>query len=91
MSRRADIVMITYRSAGYIHLSLPRLLDTLGANDRVWLWHNGDDEATIEAIRPFVADDRVAQFHHSRENVRLRGADKLAVAEFAGAVRVQGR
>ena len=72
MSRRADIVMITYRSAGYIHLSLPRLLDTLGANDRVWLWHNGDDEATIEAIRPFVADDRVAQFHHSRENVRLR-------------------
>src|SRR5699024_265627 len=39
MSHRVDIVMITYRSAGYLHLSLPRLLDTLGDRDRVWLWH----------------------------------------------------
>lgn len=72
MSGRADILMITYRSAGYVHLSLPRLLDTLGPDDRVWLWHNGDDEATLEAIRPYREDDRVARFHHSRENVRLR-------------------
>lgn len=72
MSARADIVMITYRSAGYVHLSLPRLLDTLGPDDRVWLWHNGDDEATLEAIRPYREDSRVARFHHSRENVRLR-------------------
>ena len=69
---RADILMITYRSAGYVHLSLPRLLDTLGPDDRVWLWHNGEDEATIEAIRPYREDDRVARFHHSRDNVRLR-------------------
>ena len=72
MGGRADIVMITHRSAGYVHLSLPRLLDTLGPDDRVWLWHNGDDEATIEAVRPFRKDDRVARYHHSRENVRLR-------------------
>lgn len=72
MGRRADIIMITYRSAGYVHLSLPRLLDTLGPDDRVWLWHNGDDEATIEAIRPYREDARVERFHHSRENVRLR-------------------
>ncbi len=72
MSARADIVMITYRSAGYVHLSLPRLLDTLGPHDRVWLWHNGDDEATIEAVRPYRDDDRVARYHHSRDNVRLR-------------------
>ncbi|MPV38767.1 glycosyltransferase [Georgenia subflava] len=65
-------MMITYRSAGYIHLSLPRLLDTLGQQDRVWLWHNGDDEATIEALRPYRDDARVARYHHSRENVRLR-------------------
>lgn len=69
---RAEIVMITYKSAGYLHLSIPRLLDTLGEDDRVWLWHNGDDEATLEALRPFVQDPRVAKFHHSRENVRLR-------------------
>jgi glycosyltransferase involved in cell wall biosynthesis len=72
MGPRADIIMITYRSAGYVHLSLPRLLETLGEDDRVWLWHNGDDEATIEALRPYTSDSRVAHYHHSRENVRLR-------------------
>ena len=72
MSHRADILMITYRSAGYLHLSLPRLLDTLGERDRVWLWHNGDDEATIEALRPYTTDARVHRYHHSRENVKLR-------------------
>jgi len=72
MTRRADIVMITHRSAGYLGLSLPRLLDTLGESDRVWLWQNGDDEATLEALRPFVRDDRVHCFHHSRENVKLQ-------------------
>lgn len=68
---RADIIMITYRSAGYLHLSLPRLLDTCGDDDRVWLWHNGDDEETIEALRPFRKDARVHKYRHSRENVRL--------------------
>lgn len=72
MGHRADIVMITYKSAGYLHLSLPRLLETCGPDDRVWLWHNGDDEATIEALRPYRDDPRVFRYHHSRENVRLR-------------------
>lgn len=72
MNHRADILMITYRSAGYLHLSLPQLLDTLGDDDRVWLWHNGDDEATIETLRPFTSDARVHRYHHSRENVKLR-------------------
>jgi hypothetical protein len=72
MSHRADILMITYRSAGYLHLSLPRLLDTCGDQDRVWLWHNGDDEATIHALRPYRSDPRVHRYHHSRENVKLR-------------------
>lgn len=72
MSHRADVLMITYKSAGYLHLSLPRLLETLGERDRVWLWHNGDDEATIEALRPFTTDSRVHRYHHSRENVKLR-------------------
>lgn len=64
--------MITYRSANYLDLSLPRLLQTLGPDDRVWLWHNGDDEATIEALRPFTGDERVHRYWHSRENVKLR-------------------
>ena len=72
MSARTDILMVTYRSAGYLHLSLPRLLETLGDRDRVWLWHNGDDEATIEALRGYRSDERVHRYHHSRENARLR-------------------
>lgn len=72
MSHRTDILMITYRSAGYLDLSLPRLLETCGDQDRVWLWHNGDDEATIEALRPYRSDPRVHRYHHSRENVKLR-------------------
>lgn len=64
--------MITYRSTGYLQLSLPRLLETVGPRDRVWLWHNGDDEATIEALRPYRTDPRVFRYHHSRVNVRLR-------------------
>lgn len=72
MNDRADILMITYRSSGYLHLSLPRLLETLREGDRVWLWHNGDDEATLEALRSYRDDPRVHRFHHSRENVALR-------------------
>ncbi len=71
MTHRADIIMITHRSGGYLHLSLPRLLATLGERDRVWLWHNGDDEETIEALRPYLDDARVHRYHHSRENVKL--------------------
>ncbi|NHC45870.1 glycosyltransferase family 2 protein [Motilibacter sp. K478] len=65
-------MMITYNSADYVSLSLPRLLDSCDEHARVWLWHNGDDEATLEAVRPFAADPRVHRFHHSRDNVRLR-------------------
>jgi glycosyltransferase involved in cell wall biosynthesis len=72
VSPRADVLMVTYRSAGYLDLSLCRLLATCGDRDRVWLWHNGDDEATLEALSPYLADPRVHRFHHSRENVRLR-------------------
>jgi len=72
VAHRADILMITHRSAAYLRLSLPRLLSTCGENDRVWLWQNGDDEETIEALRPFRSDPRVHRYYHSRENVRLR-------------------
>lgn len=72
MTGRADVLMITHRSADYLRLSLPRLFSTCGERDRVWLWQNGDDEETVEALREFQQDPRVVRFHHSRENVRLR-------------------
>ena len=66
-----DILMITYNSAEYVRLSLPRLLDSCDDHMRVWVWHNGTDEATLEAARSFSTDDRVHRFHHSVDNVRL--------------------
>lgn len=67
-----DILMITHRRPVAVAKSLPRLFDTLEAGSRVWLWHNGDHEETLELVRSFARDDRVAKFHHSRDNVRLR-------------------
>lgn len=70
--RGADILMITYRRPSAVELSLPALLATLGEDDRVWLWHNGDDEETLAVVRRHADHPLVARFHHSRENVRLR-------------------
>jgi hypothetical protein len=70
---RADILMVTHRSDPFLHLSLPRLLSTCGEDDHVWLWHNGGDEQTLDALQTYLDDPRVARFHHSEVNVRLRG------------------
>lgn len=78
---RADILMITYNSPTYVRLSLPRLLETCRENDRVWLWHNGDDEETLEVVRSYSRDSRVARFHHSRENVKLRSPTNWLFSE----------
>lgn len=67
-----DILIITYNRPEYTRLSLPRLLETCDERMRVWIWHNGDDEATLEVVRQYADHPRVAHFHHSRENVRLR-------------------
>ncbi len=72
MRKTVDILMVTYNSADYVTLSLPRLLDSCDDDARVWLWHNGDDEATLAAVQPFIGDPRVHKFHHSRENQKLR-------------------
>ena len=72
MIKRCDILMVTHRSADYLDLSLPRLLDSCGESDRVWIWHNGDDEATLDRLHTYRSDPRVERFYHSRENVRLR-------------------
>jgi glycosyltransferase involved in cell wall biosynthesis len=68
-----DILMITYNRSAYTRLSLPRLLDTCDDRMRVWLWHNGSDEETLEVVRSLSNHPRVHEFHHSPENLRLRG------------------
>ena len=61
--------MVTFNMPAYVRLSLPRLLESCDEDTRVWLWHNGTDEETLETAREFAQDDRVHRFHHSRENV----------------------
>lgn len=67
-----DILMITYNRPAYTRLSLPRLLETCDESCRVWLWHNGTDEETLEVVRSHLDHPRVHEFHHSPENKKLR-------------------
>lgn len=66
-----DILMITYDRPQYARLSLQRLLDTCDEDMRVWIWHNGEDAATLATVESFLDHPRVAEFHHSPENQRL--------------------
>ncbi|MEM6674427.1 MAG: glycosyltransferase family A protein [Planctomycetota bacterium] len=66
-----DVLMVTYQAPESTRLSLGRLLDSCDDAMRVWLWHNGDHEETLEVVTEFSRDPRVARFHHSRENLRL--------------------
>ena len=67
-----DILMITHNRPGYARLSLPRLLETCDESCRVWLWHNGGDEKTLEVARSFREHPRVHRFFQSAENRKLR-------------------
>lgn len=71
MNATVDVIMITYNSPDHVRVSLPHLLRTCDESTRVWLWHNGTDEETLEVVRSHADDPRVHRFHHSRQNVRL--------------------
>lgn len=66
-----DILMITYNRPAYTKLSLKRLLDTCDESMRVWVWHNGTDEETLEIVQSFRDHSRFFKFHHSIENKKL--------------------
>lgn len=67
-----DVMMITFDQPDYVEKSLGRLIETATANTRLWVWHNGNDEATLEVSRRLAEHDAVHRFHHSPENQRLR-------------------
>ena len=67
-----DILMVTHRRPGYTRLALERLLETCDETMRVWLWHNGGHEETLEIVRSLASHPRVHRFHHSPENQKLR-------------------
>lgn len=66
-----DILMITYNRPEYSKLSLKRLLDTCDESMRVWVWHNGNDEGTLEVVQSFLDHPCFFKFHHSIENKKL--------------------
>lgn len=68
-----DILMITHQRPEYVELSLRRLLDTADERTRIWLWHNGDDQRTLDVVRRLGDHPRVHRLHHSEENVGLSG------------------
>ena len=67
-----DVLMITYNRPEYTRLALERLLASADENARVWLWHNGTHEETLEVVKEHADHPRVYKFHHSVENVKLR-------------------
>ena len=67
-----DVLMITYQSPQRTRISLGRLLEIADESTRIWLWHNGNHEPTLDVVRSFTGHPRIAHFHHSPENVRLR-------------------
>jgi glycosyltransferase involved in cell wall biosynthesis len=67
-----DILMITYNRPEYVRLSLPHLLATCPPEARVWVWHNGTDGPTLDAVQECLDHPRLHQFRHNPVNAGLR-------------------
>lgn len=76
--------MITCRRPRYTRLSLSRLLGCCDDDSRVWVWHNGTDEDTLDVIRPFLEHPRLHRFHHSIENQFVREPTNWIMREGTG-------
>lgn len=68
---KIDILMITHNRPEYTRKSLGRLLATCDNSMRVWIWHNGEDEATLSVVRELAAHPRVFEIIISPENKKL--------------------
>jgi len=64
-----DVLMITFNRPHYTELALSSLLNNSSKSTRVWVWHNGTDQKTLEVVHSFR--QHLHNFHHSRENVHL--------------------
>lgn len=71
MNTEIDILMITHNRPEYTRMALTRLLETCDSDCRVWLWHNGQHEETLEVVRSFLEHPCIHKFHHSEHNVKL--------------------
>ena len=69
----ADVLMLVHRRAHYLALSLPRLLDSLGPRDRLWVWQNGQDPDVRRVVETHRAHDRFHALHENADNAGLTG------------------
>jgi GT2 family glycosyltransferase len=67
-----DTLMITHNRPHYTALALKALLDTCEQSMRVWVWHNGDDAATMNVVSSFRGHPRLYKLRVSERNVGLR-------------------
>lgn len=79
-----DILMITFNRPEYVRLSLPHLLSTCPPDARVWLWHNGTDQPTLDVVAELRHHPRVHRFHHSVDNVGLAAPTNWLFTESTG-------
>jgi glycosyltransferase involved in cell wall biosynthesis len=77
-----DVLMITYNRPAYTRMALSELLRRSLPSTRVWVWHNGNDDETLEVVKGFR--DRLFRFHHSTENVRLTEPTNWLYANSSG-------
>jgi len=68
---KIDILMITHNRPEYTRKSLGRLLATCDNSMRVWLWHNGNHEETLNVVKEFSGHPRVCKLKISNENKKL--------------------
>lgn len=69
VDRGIDVLVVTHNRPAYTERSLQAVFDHSDPATRIWLWHNGNDAATLALIERFR--DRLFRFNHSRENVGL--------------------
>ncbi len=66
-----DILMITHNRPEYTKKSLQRLLDTCDDSMRVWIWHNGNHQDTLDVVRKFSDHSKIYKINISPENKKL--------------------
>jgi len=64
--------MVTYNRPAYTRLSLEHLLDSCDESMRVWVWHNGNDQDTLDVVASMRGHARFHEFYHCPENQRIR-------------------
>lgn len=79
-----DILMITCHRPEYTRRSLRALLDSCDQQMRVWVWHNGQHEETLDIVRGMQDHPNFHRLHHSRENRLVREPTNWLFSEADG-------